>query len=222
MTEVTNRYWYPEQTPPDTAILIQRPSPFGNPFQKGDGFIAEYVVAQYWIYIFSKMKKSPEFTASVMELYGKDLVCSCKNKHKWKACHGDPLLYLIERNAKTDWKVGLPIQCDVGIEDYHTEIYQKCLLHTGTDLPLMFGVMETDLDVSIYVTTLKNENRHRDAAFYLALWSLLLTHLYNEGRNMYHDEFDYCAGCMAYYMGTRDALPSQVLKRQPPRKSQSP
>jgi len=221
MMQVTNIYWYPEKTPPDTAIYIGRPSIYGNPFKKSDGIISEYVVAQYWLYIFSKMKNDPGFTAEVMSLQGKDVVCSCKNKHAWKACHGDPLVYLIQRNAQTNWTIGQPIQCSVGIREYHKEIYERCVKHTGEDIWLWFGVMETDLAVTTYTTELQAVKRFKDAAFLLALWSLLLTRLYNEGREMTNDQLDYCTHAIQFYMGRRNELPDAAIARPSARKHKS-
>lgn len=216
MAEVTNKYWYPEHVVPDTAISIQRPSIFGNPFKKQPEQIAEYVVAEYWIFIFSKMKKDPEFTAQCMALLGKDLVCSCKNKHVWKSCHGDPLLYLIERNAQTNWKVGDPIQCTHGVDEYYLDIYQKVHYHTGLNINFTFGIEETDWDVKKHISELREDKRFRDATFVKALWSLLLTHIYNEGRDMTDDTLDYGLDWMRYYIGLRKDMPTRHLKRQSP------
>ena len=212
MSEVTNRYWYPDQKIPDTAVNIQRPSVFGNPFKRGDLKIAAYAVAEYWIYIFSQMKRDTRFTSDCMALLGKDLVCSCKNKHHWKPCHGDPLLFLIERNAQTEWKNGEPIRCTLGAEELCNEYYRKCMHNTNGNIRYEFGLEEVNTTVKWYISDLKEEKRFKNAAFFYALWATLLMYIYNEGREMTDETVSYGLDWLWYYLGKGE--PPQIHKRQ--------
>ena len=79
---------------PSNAVLIGRPSKWGNPFVIGrDGDRAE-VVRKYdqWL------RAQPELVAAVKsELRGKDLVCYCAPAQ----CHGD-VLHAVANAEATD------------------------------------------------------------------------------------------------------------------------
>lgn len=85
MPKVLNRYGYLKLVPVG-AVLVARPSKWGNPFKIGrDGSRSE-VVALYRQYILS----NPKLMAALPELKGKDLVCYCAPF----LCHADILLEL--------------------------------------------------------------------------------------------------------------------------------
>lgn len=72
---------------PGNAVLIGRPSPWGNPFVIGTHGTRTEVIARYeqWV------RGQPAMIEAIKrELRGKDLVCYCKPA----ACHGD-ILYQI-------------------------------------------------------------------------------------------------------------------------------
>ncbi|WNV50618.1 hypothetical protein [Pseudomonas phage Rollin] len=69
---------------PSNAILIGRPSKWGNPFVIGQHGTRAEVIAKYEAWLMSQ----PQLVAQVKtELAGKDLVCYCAPA----ACHGDVL-----------------------------------------------------------------------------------------------------------------------------------
>ncbi len=73
---------------PDGAVVVARPSVFGNPFKLGpDGSRAE-IVARYRAYLLD----DPELLARARtELAGRDLACWCPRDGP---CHADVLLEL--------------------------------------------------------------------------------------------------------------------------------
>lgn len=89
---------------PEGAIIVDRSTPWGNPFVVGQHGTAEYCVKLYkcmlagWFMIscpaeLVKKQKAAEayFRKHVRELRGKDLVCWCRTS---KPCHADVLLEL--------------------------------------------------------------------------------------------------------------------------------
>lgn len=79
---------------PESAVLIDRTTKWGNPFKSGrDGSRSE-VIERYRLYLAWR----PELMAALEELRGKDLVCHCKPK----ACHGDVLIDLANRQPQAD------------------------------------------------------------------------------------------------------------------------
>ena len=71
---------------PEGAVLVARPSKWGNPFKIGrDGTRAETIL-KYKEYILN----NPKLLNSLVELRGKDLVCYCSPL----PCHADILLEL--------------------------------------------------------------------------------------------------------------------------------
>lgn len=70
---------------PTNAVLIARPSKWGNPFVIGPHGDRDLVIAKYekWL-----MDQPLLVAAAKRELRGKDLVCYCAPE----ACHGDVLL----------------------------------------------------------------------------------------------------------------------------------
>lgn len=76
---------------PSNAVLIGRPSKWGNPFVIGRDGTREQVIEKYKVWILS----NPTLVAQARtELAGKDLVCYCKPA----ACHGD----ILHRVANAD------------------------------------------------------------------------------------------------------------------------
>lgn len=75
---------------PCNAVLIGRPSPWGNPFVVGTHGTRTEVIAQYerWV------RGQPAMVEAIKrELRGKDLVCYCKPA----ACHGDVLYQIANK-----------------------------------------------------------------------------------------------------------------------------
>ena len=69
---------------PNNAVLIGRPSPWGNPFVVGVHGTRVEVIARYeqWV------RNQPAMVAAIkQQLRGRDLVCYCKPA----PCHGDVL-----------------------------------------------------------------------------------------------------------------------------------
>lgn len=77
------------------AVIVARPSKWGNPFNVGDGFTREWAVANYRSHL-----KGGEFSylpADVRtQLAGKDLACWCPLD---QPCHADVLLELANGGA---------------------------------------------------------------------------------------------------------------------------
>lgn len=73
-------------------VKICRPSKWGNPFKIGVDGDRDEVILKYHLWIM----KQPQLMASLNELDGETLGCYCKPKN----CHGDVLVYLIEREKE--------------------------------------------------------------------------------------------------------------------------
>ena len=76
-------------TPQD--VLIDRRTPFGNPFRMSQESDRPGVIRKFRAYAIQRMKADPAFRRAVLALKGKILVCHCKPK----ACHGDVYLELL-------------------------------------------------------------------------------------------------------------------------------
>lgn len=77
---------------PTNAVLIGRPSKWGNPFHIGRHGTREQVIEKYerWV------RSQPDLMAAIkQELGGKDLVCYCKPA----ACHGDVLYQIANKEG---------------------------------------------------------------------------------------------------------------------------
>ena len=79
---------------PSNAVLIGRPSKWGNPFSIGKHGTREEVVAMYEQWLLARPLLLAQARA---ELVGKDLVCYCKPA----ACHGDVLHRLANSEVAT-------------------------------------------------------------------------------------------------------------------------
>lgn len=65
---------------------------FGNPYFQSPQEGAAAVVARYEGYLLSQAACDPVFRSAVLSLYGKTLVCTCRNQKEPDApCHGDLL-----------------------------------------------------------------------------------------------------------------------------------
>lgn len=73
-------------------VYIGRGSKWGNPFKIGVDGNRQEVIKKYTKWIITQ----PELMSSLNELDGKILGCYCAPK----ACHGDVLVYLIEREKE--------------------------------------------------------------------------------------------------------------------------
>jgi alkylated DNA repair dioxygenase AlkB len=67
---------------------------FGNPFKFTKEKDREKALSNHKKYIDDKIKSDPDFLLEILSLRGKVLACSCKPK----ACHGDYLVEIIEKN----------------------------------------------------------------------------------------------------------------------------
>lgn len=72
-------------------VMVDRSSPFGNPF-KGIG--KTDAIAKYKVYFLDRMVKDPEFRRRVLELRGKRLGCWCAPA----PCHGAVIAEWLETN----------------------------------------------------------------------------------------------------------------------------
>ncbi len=74
--------------PPDECVQIQRPSKWGNPFRRADGYTRDEAVDRFlaWVVLQDELMKS------LHELRGKVLICGCKPLR----CHGDVLAALAD------------------------------------------------------------------------------------------------------------------------------
>jgi len=82
---------------PKGAVLIARPSRWGNPFKIGIDGTRQEVIEKYRLWLLD----NKELLSLLGELRGKDLVCYC---HTWDGqgtnpmyCHGDILLELANK-----------------------------------------------------------------------------------------------------------------------------
>lgn len=76
---------------PKGAILVARPSKWGNPFKLGKDGTREEVIAKYRQWLLN----NPKLLSQLDELRGKDLVCYCSPL----SCHADVLLELTNRKG---------------------------------------------------------------------------------------------------------------------------
>lgn len=74
----------------EELVMIGRGSKWGNPFKIGVHGDRKTVLAKYYHYI---LYENPELLEDLGELQGKTLGCYCKPE----GCHGDILMYLMER-----------------------------------------------------------------------------------------------------------------------------
>lgn len=74
---------------PNGAVLVARPSKWGNPFKIGRDGTRSEVIRKYRRYLLNNL----ELLSRLGELRGKDLVCYCAPL----PCHGDVLLELANK-----------------------------------------------------------------------------------------------------------------------------
>lgn len=74
---------------PAGAVVVMRPSEFGNPFPVGrpPAFTRAEAVARYRRWLWQRLRAEPAFADRVRALHGRDLVCCCAPL----ACHADVL-----------------------------------------------------------------------------------------------------------------------------------
>lgn len=94
MPETTVVHWNDRQRErPYHTILIDRTTPFGNPFVIGkDGDRAE-VLAKFEAYFEQRLQDDPAFWYAVQRLIGHELACHCKPMD----CHGDIIAAYLRR-----------------------------------------------------------------------------------------------------------------------------
>lgn len=66
-------------------MIIDRRSPFGNPFIIGKDGDRKEVIEKYRVWFYSRIHKNLDFLYRVLKLKDKTLGCWCKPE----ACHGD-------------------------------------------------------------------------------------------------------------------------------------
>lgn len=74
---------------PPNAVIVTRPTKWGNPFRLTDDKSAGEVVRQYREWLNNSLPGQEIKEAARVELRGKHLVCWCP---LWQACHGKVLL----------------------------------------------------------------------------------------------------------------------------------
>ncbi|WP_390843710.1 DUF4326 domain-containing protein [Anatilimnocola floriformis] len=79
---------------PPNAVVVSRPSKWGNPFPIDDKHDRASVVAKYREWINGNDAKAISLRLQLDELRGKDLLCFCPLPGP---CHGDVLLELANR-----------------------------------------------------------------------------------------------------------------------------
>lgn len=81
-------------------ILIDRTTPYGNPFSHKEGTLAKFKVAtrREAIEAFRKMLESEEeWQERIKPLRGKTLGCWCRPE---KSCHGDVIAEFLDRDTR--------------------------------------------------------------------------------------------------------------------------
>jgi Domain of unknown function (DUF4326) len=73
---------------PDNAVIISRPTKWGNPFRIGVDGTREECVRQFGDWIVGDDPKARDLRDALGELHGKDLACWCPPG----PCHGDILI----------------------------------------------------------------------------------------------------------------------------------
>jgi hypothetical protein len=73
---------------PDNAVIISRPTKWGNPFRIGVDGTREECVRQFGRWIVGDDPKARDLRRALDELRGKDLACWCPPG----PCHGDMLI----------------------------------------------------------------------------------------------------------------------------------
>lgn len=86
-------------TPPPDAVLVDRKTPWGNPFhmshEMGSGIGSrQWACDEFAKYAAARVEREPGWLAP---LRGKSLVCWCKRPDKEVRCHADTLLLLANR-----------------------------------------------------------------------------------------------------------------------------
>lgn len=79
--------FYYDEDLPDDAVVIMRPSEWGNPFRVRTGYTREQAIADHRKWVIGQPAVVDRIRG---ELRGKHLACCCKPK----SCHGDFLLLL--------------------------------------------------------------------------------------------------------------------------------
>lgn len=82
--------------PPNT-VLIDRTTPFGNPYSSKSGkYTREECVALHRVDLYRKLISGPQYFSELKkELQGKDLACWCTHPKRVVACHGNNYLYIL-------------------------------------------------------------------------------------------------------------------------------
>lgn len=79
------------------TVLIDRTTPFGNPFRvPRDGDRTE-VIEKFRTYFHQRLQDDPGFWYEVRGLVGRELACHCKPM----ACHGDVIVEYIHRRFES-------------------------------------------------------------------------------------------------------------------------
>jgi hypothetical protein len=79
---------------PANAVIVSRPTKWGNPFRMGVQGTREECVQQFRSFIVSTDPRARSLRQSLGELRGKDLACWCPPG----PCHGDVLIEMANRS----------------------------------------------------------------------------------------------------------------------------
>ena len=82
---------------PDNAVIISRPTKWGNTFRIGVDGTREECVRQFAEWIAGDDPKARELRHALGELRGKDLACWCPPG----PCHGDTLIAMANRRSSS-------------------------------------------------------------------------------------------------------------------------
>lgn len=75
------------------AVLIDRTTPFGNPFRVPQDGDRAQVIAKFKDYFHRRLQEDPVFWRQVQGLIGRELACHCKPMD----CHGDVIVEYLKR-----------------------------------------------------------------------------------------------------------------------------
>ncbi len=79
-------------------VMIDRSTPWGNPFREGIDGTRREVIEKYRVWLFN----NEELMGQIMKLDGKILGCHCKPK----PCHGDVIVEIIEAIKRDSYIFG--------------------------------------------------------------------------------------------------------------------
>lgn len=87
MPEILNRKDFPGRLPPNT-VLVDRKTPFGNPFHLGRDGDRDEVCDKFEAWVWTQ----PELIRKIREeLRGRHLMCHCVENDRYVRCHAETI-----------------------------------------------------------------------------------------------------------------------------------